>query len=479
MFDNILSKVFPRKTTEQLRPQNSVGERQNSNDNFRRQLMNQNAVRTDENIKYETFNKYIATVNPVNSAFYQILNDITACKFILRQGEDVVNENSPIKAVINDFINVKSNEPEFATNFTRLVEYITRGLYFGEMYVKIRYMPNDPMGSFIDFIPNNICQNSMQSEDSYIQKITVSKERQSMNASTETYFRNAPIGEKPTYFVREVLINGVPERLDGTAISGSSGVKEFLFYFTQTSPVIGGTLQNDIFKQYSSTLQGKINLSRLQAITPLIEAYIEAESKYIGKIKKEIAVDHILMPIQGAILDKTEAGEMTRTLNSKTQASTMVSATPMTVLSFESNDAAKSWREECSSIGVRIQEFFGIPKSRLEAGSSQYANQLEDNKRYLTGLITPLSNEIAIVLNTLFQSVVDGYDEQDYSIVPDIETHLMYVEIQAKSLMPLVQAGIITEDEARIKLGYDAFTDEQKLSNALKQAGNTTTSMFG
>ena len=85
----------------------------------------------------------------------------------------------------------------------------------------------------------------------------------------------------------------------------------------------------------------------------------------------------------------------------------------------------------------------------------------------------------SIVLNTLFQSVIEGYDEQNYSIVPDIETHLMYVEIQAKSLMLLVQAGIITEDEARIKLGYDAFTDEQKLSNALKQAGSTTTSMFG
>jgi len=479
MFDNILSKLLPRKATPQLIPQNSIGERQNSNDSFHRQLMNQNVVRSDENIKYETFNKYIATVNPVNSAFYQILNDITACKFIIRQGEDVVNEKSPTKAIINDFINVKSNEPEFATNFTRLVEYITRGLYFGEMYVKIVYMPNDPMGSFIDFIPNNICQNSIQSEDSYIQKITVSKERQSMNASTETYFRNTPIGEKPTYFVREVLINGVPERIDGTAIGGNSGIKEFLFYFTQISPVIGGTLQNDIFKQYSSTLQGKINLSRLQSITPLIEAYIEAESKYIGKIRKEIAVDHILMPVVGEKFLKDEAGEMTRTLNSKTQVATMVAETPMTVLSFENNDAAKSWREECSSIGVRIQEFFGIPKSRLEAGSSQYANQLEDNKRYLTGLITPLSNEIAIVLNTLFQSVIDGYDEQGYSVVPDIETHLMYVEIQAKSLMPLVQAGIITEDEARIKLGYEAFTDEQKLSNALKQAGNTTTSMFG
>jgi hypothetical protein len=479
MFDNIVSKIFTRKTTPQLSPQNSIGERQNSNDSFHTQLRNQNVVRSDENIKYETFNKYIATVNPVNTAFYQILNDITACKFILRQGEDVANEKSPTKAIINDFINVKSNEPEFATNFTRLVEYITRGLYFGEMYVKIVYMPNDPMESFIDFIPNNICQNSIQSEDNYIQKITVSKERQSMNASTETYIRNTPIREKPTYFVRELLIDGVPERLDGTAIGGNSGIKEFLFYFTQISPVIGGTLQNDTFKQYLSTLQGKINFSRLQSITPLIEAYIEAESKYIGKIRKEIAVDHILMPIQGARFDKNEAGMMTRTLNSKTQAATMVSETPMTVLSFENNDAAKSWREECSSIGIRIQEFFGIPKSRLEAGSSQYANQLEDNKRYLTGLITPLSNEIAIVLNTLFQSVIDGYDEQGYSIVPDIETHLMYVEIQAKSLMPLVQAGIITEDEARIKLGYEAFTDEQKLSIALKQAGNTTTSMFG
>ena len=479
MFDNILSKVFPKKVVQQLIPQNSIGERQNSNRDFYNQLKNQNFVRADENIKYETFNKYIATVNPVNRAFHQILNDITACQFVLKQGEDIVNENSPIKAIINDFINVKSNEPEFATNFTRLVEYILRGLYFGEMYVKIRYMPKDPMGSFIEFIPNNICQNEIDSQDNYIKKITVSKERQDMNASTETYVRNTPQREKPTYFVREVLINGVPEQLDGTAIGGVSDTKEFLFYFTQTSPVISGTLQNDIFKQYSSTLQGKINLSRLQAITPLIEAYIEAESKYIGKIRKEIAVDHILMPIQGEKFQKDEARMMTQTLNSKTQTATMVSETPMTVLSFESNDAAKSWREECSSIGVRIQEFFGIPKSRLEAGSSQYANQLEDNKRYLTGSITPLSNEIAIVLNTLFQSVIEGYDEQDYSVVPDIETHLMYVEIQAKSLMTLVQAGIITEDEARIKLGYEAFTDEQKLSITLKQAGSTTTSIFG
>lgn len=479
MFDNILSKVFAKKVAQQLIPQNSIGERQNSNRDFGNQLKNQNFVIIDENIKYETFNKYIATVNPVNCAFYQILNDITACQFVLKRGEDIVEEISPTKAIINDFINVKSNEPEFATNFTRLVEYITRGLYFGEMYVKIRYIPKDPMGSFIDFIPNNICQNEIDSQDNYIKKITVSKERQSMDASTETYVRNTPHREKPTYFVREILINGVPERLDGTAIGGADATKEFLFYFTQTSPVIGGTLQSDIFKQYSSTLQGKINFSRLQSITPLIEAYIEAESKYIGKIRKEIAVDHILMPIQGEKFLKAEAGMMTQTLNSKTQTATMVSETPMTVLSFESNDAAKSWREECSSIGVRIQEFFGIPKSRLEAGSSQYANQLEDNKRYLTGLITPLSNEIASVLNTLFQSVIEGYDEQDYSIVPDIETHLMYVEIQVKSLMPLVQAGIITEDEARIKLGYEAFTDEQKLNIALKQAGNTTTSMFG
>lgn len=479
MFDNILSKVFPKKVVQQLIPQNSIGERQNSNGDFYNQFKNQNFVRADENIKYETFNKYIATVNPVNRAFHQILNDITACQFVLKQGEDVVNENSPIKAVINDFINVKSNEPEFATNFTRLVEYITRGLYFGEMYVKIRYTPKDPMGSFIDFIPNNICQNEIDSQDNYIKKITVSKEGQGMNASTETYVRNTPHREKPAYFVREVLINGVPEQLDGTAIGGVSDTKEFLFYFTQTSPVISGTLQNDIFKQYSSTLQGKINLSRLQAITPLIEAYIEAESKYIGKIRKEIAVDHILMPIQGEKFQKDEARMMTQTLNSKTQTATMVLETPMTVLSFESNDAAKSWREECSSISVRIQEFFGIPKSRLEAGSSQYANQLEDNKRYLTGLITPLNNEIAIVLNTLFQSVIEGYDEQDYSVVPDIETHLMYVEIQAKSLMTLVQAGIITEDEARVKLGYEDFTDEQKLSITLKQAGSTTTSIFG
>ena len=75
MFDNIVSKIFTRKTTPQLSPQNSIGERQNSNDIFHRPLMNQGVVISDENIKYETFNKYIATVNPVNTAFYQILND--------------------------------------------------------------------------------------------------------------------------------------------------------------------------------------------------------------------------------------------------------------------------------------------------------------------------------------------------------------------------------------------------------------------
>lgn len=407
-----------------------------------------------KDITYCEFNDYLAYNQPLSSAFSQILQDMNSFGTVIKSQQDDVKE-SKVANIVQEILNVKFVGAEYCTERGRIFEHIMRGIYYGEVYVKITYNTAKPQESFIDVIPNNQVQVSM-SIDNYIKTITVSKEQ----GKGAVYYRNTPLDTAPDYFFLQVKGNDGAVYFNGI----DNQYKEFIFHFAK-------------YSMPSNTSMTKAIYSKLLPIRPLLDSYSIMEDKYLNQINKTSAVDHILYSKDGSMKDD-EQSMADQTLNSKSPKSTLVLQSPVEVLNLQQSTIAMEYRKEMIELGKQIQLALGIPLSRLDSGATQYANQLQDNKRYLIGVVKALADEVCGILTKVMRYTIEDFQKENLIIESDPEQHLMYCEIQAAVYTQLFKDKVITQDEVRNQIGYSPLTEEEKQKEAMLQSTQELNKIF-
>lgn len=409
-----------------------------------------------KDITYCEFNDYLAYNQPLSSAFSQILQDMNSFGTVIKSQQDDVKE-SKVANIVQDILNVKFVGAEYCTERGRIFEHIMRGIYYGEVYVKITYNTAKPQESFIDVIPNNQVQVSM-SIDNYIRTITVSKEQ----GKGVVYYRNTPLYTAPDYFFLQVKGNDGAVYFNGI----DNQYKEFIFHFAK-------------YSMPSNTSMTKAIYSKLLPIKPLLDSYSIMEDKYLNQINKSNAVDNIIAPKDGFMNnDDGSQDKMHQAFNSKSPHSTFISSNALEVTYLQQSTIAIEYRKEMIELGKQIQLALGIPLSRLDSGATQYANQLQDNKRYLIGVVKALADEVCGILTKVMRYTIEDFQKENLIIESDPEQHLMYCEIQAAVYTQLFKDKVITQDEARNQIGYSPLTEEEKQKEAMLQSTQELNKMF-
>jgi hypothetical protein len=409
-----------------------------------------------KDITYCEFNDYLAYNQPLSSAFSQILQDMNSFGTVIKSQQDDVKE-SKVANIVQDILNVKFVGAEYCTERGRIFEHIMRGIYYGEVYVKITYNTAKPQESFIDVIPNNQVQVSM-SIDNYIRTITVSKEQ----GKGAVYYRNTPLDTAPDYFFLQVKGNDGVVSFNGI----DNDYKEFIFHFPK-------------YSMPSRTSMTKAIYSKILPIKPLLDSYSILEDKYLNQINKSNAVDNIIAPKNGFMNnDDGSQDKMHQAFNSKSPHSTFISSNALEVTYLQQSTIAIEYRKEMIELGKQIQLALGIPLSRLDSGATQYANQLQDNKRYLIGVVKALADEVCGILTKVMRYTIEDFQKENLIIESDPEQHLMYCEIQAAVYTQLFKDKVITHDEVRNQIGYSPLTEEEKQKEAMLQSTQELNKMF-
>lgn len=456
---NILDKAFDKakgfftgKPTEFT--QNSITQQRNVREIARQFGRTFDLKQRLKDIEYCEFNDYLNYNQPLSSAFSQILQDMNSFGTVIKSQKDDVTESQTAN-IVQDILNVKFVGAEYCTERGKIFEHIMRGIYYGEVFVKITYNTAKPQESFIDVIPNNQVQVSM-SIDNYIRTITVSKEQ----GKGAVYYRNTPLDTKPDYFFLQMKGNDGVVNFNGM----ENSFKEFIFHFAK-------------YSMPSKTNMTKTIYSKLLPIKPLLDSYSIMENKYLNQIDKTIAVDHIMASKNG-LMTENEQSMADQTLNSKSPKSILVLQNPVDVLNLQQSTIAMEYRKEMIELGKQIQLALGIPLSRLDSGATQYANQLQDNKRYLIGVVKALADEVCGILTKVMRYTIEDFQKENLIIESDPEQHLMYCEIQAAAYTQLFKDKIITLDEVRNKIGYAPMTEEERQKEAMLQSTNEMTKLF-
>ena len=445
-------QFFKRKSAEFT--QNSVGSQRSAREIAQQMGRGFDTKKRAKDIEYWEFNDYLTYNQPLSSAFSQILQDMNSLGTVIKSQQDDVTESQTAN-IVQDILNVKFVGAEYCTERGRIFEHIMRGIYYGEVYVKITYNTAKPQESFIDVIPNNQVQVSM-SIDNYIRTITVSKEQ----GKGAVYYRNTPLDTAPDYFFLQTQGNDGVVYFNGI----DNQYKEFIFHFPK-------------YSMPSRTSRTKAIYSKLLPIRPLLDSYSIMEDKYLNQINKTSAVDHIMASKNGLMTDD-EQGMADQTLNSKSPKSTLVLQSPVEVLNLQQSTIAMEYRKEMIELGKQIQLALGIPLSRLDSGATQYANQLQDNKRYLIGVVKALADEVCGILTKVMRYTIEDFQKENLIIESDPEQHLMYCEIQAAVYTQLFKDKIITQDEVRNQIGYIPMTEEQRQKEAMLQSTQALDKMF-
>ena len=451
IFEKITQQFFGKKNSQE------IVDTKNAMSSYDKQesgkFFNTTDTRLDKNFTYDDFNRYLCDVLPVSNAFNQILQDIVGF------GNGVVDEKGDVSdsktaQLIHDILNVRAVGAEYCKDRKSLFEEILRAIYYGEGFIKIQYLATQPKSTFIDVIPKNKCSIT-HSIDGHIQNIRVYN-----NGKPDLVFnRNTGIGTPPLFFALTTaseVFNGVNEPL-----------KVLIFHFAKyniPTAMRGGMVKN--------------TLSKLRPIKNLIEAYCRIEEQYNAELSKTLPIEYIVGPKDGTIDDNART-LFDRTFNSSgRQKSFFMSTTKLEIQNINQTNIAPQYRQEMIELNKQIQVALGIPLSRLDSGATQYANQVNDTKRYLVGLVKPLADEIAGILTMVLRATIEEMESEKLVIQSDPETHLIYAEIQATNAVELLKGGIITVDEARAKNNYLPMTEEQKVAEAMRKSNDTLNSMF-
>lgn len=445
-------KFFKSKPAEFT--QNSIGSQRSVREIAQQMGRGFDTKKRAKDITYPEFNDYLTYNQPLSSAFSQILQDMNSFGTVIKSQQDDVTESQTAN-IVQDILNVKFVGAEYCTERGWIFEHIMRGIYYGEVFVKITYNTAKPQESFIDVIPNNQVQLSM-SIDNYIRTITVSKER----GKGAVYYRNTPLDTAPDYFFLQVKGSDGVVYFNGI----DNQYKEFIFHFAK-------------YSMPSTTSMTKAIYSKLLPIRPLLDSYSIMEDKYLNQINKTSAVDHILYSKDGSMTEDCQS-LADQTLNSKSPKSTMVLRTPVEVMSLQQSTIAMEYRKEMIELGKQIQLALGIPLSRLDSGATQYANQLQDNKRYLIGVVKAFADEVCGILTKVMRYTIEDFQKENLIIESDPEQHLMYCEIQAAVYTQLFKDKVITQDEVRNQIGYSPLTEEEKQKEAMLQSTQELNKMF-